>query len=317
MRQTSGNRLLEMRHPGSPVSGPEAVSEGCARFRAFLSLRSSPVAAARGVSEEAKPGRLHQDDDPVTRPGSSFLRRVQEAERSRISGHAPVTPALPERDSGGMEASGIEASGIEASGMEIEVWSDFACPWCALGLARLRIARSRLEHGDEVRVAHRSYELDPRAPARRELSMEQAVSSQVRDEPRAGPGRPGPARRARPRGGHRLRLRPCPAGQHLRRPPARRRRHAVKRAKRRFSGLSSTPTSPRDGCSRTMVSCGRSPPQPASTRSWPTGCSAGPCTPRRCATTRRRPRSSGSPACPSSSSTAPGPSPERRTSTRW
>jgi predicted DsbA family dithiol-disulfide isomerase len=62
------------------------------------------------------------------------------------------------------------------SGMEIEVWSDFACPWCALGQARLRAARSRFEHGDELRVVQRSYELDPRAPARRELSMEQAVA---------------------------------------------------------------------------------------------------------------------------------------------
>jgi predicted DsbA family dithiol-disulfide isomerase len=60
--------------------------------------------------------------------------------------------------------------------MEIQVWSDFACPWCALGLVRLRVARSRLDHGDELRVVHRSYELDPRAPARRELSMQQAVA---------------------------------------------------------------------------------------------------------------------------------------------
>jgi predicted DsbA family dithiol-disulfide isomerase len=60
--------------------------------------------------------------------------------------------------------------------MEIQVWSDFACPWCALGHARLDAARSRFEHGDALRVVHRSYELDPRAPARRELSMEQAVA---------------------------------------------------------------------------------------------------------------------------------------------
>jgi predicted DsbA family dithiol-disulfide isomerase len=60
--------------------------------------------------------------------------------------------------------------------VEIEVWSDFACPWCALGRARLGTARSRFEHGNELRVVHRSYELDPRAPARRELTMEQAVA---------------------------------------------------------------------------------------------------------------------------------------------
>jgi predicted DsbA family dithiol-disulfide isomerase len=59
--------------------------------------------------------------------------------------------------------------------VKIEVWSDFACPWCALGQARLRAARWRFEHGDALQVVHRSYELDPRAPARRQLSMEEAV----------------------------------------------------------------------------------------------------------------------------------------------
>ena len=50
--------------------------------------------------------------------------------------------------------------------MQIEVWSDFACPWCALGLYRLDAARRAFEHGDEVTVVHRSFELDPRRPGR-------------------------------------------------------------------------------------------------------------------------------------------------------
>jgi protein disulfide-isomerase len=61
--------------------------------------------------------------------------------------------------------------------MEVQVWSDFACPWCALGLARFDAARREFEHGDEVRVVHRSYELHPRAPADRELSMVDAVAA--------------------------------------------------------------------------------------------------------------------------------------------
>src|SRR5271166_572204 len=61
--------------------------------------------------------------------------------------------------------------------MQIEIWSDFACPWCALGLSRLDAALQAFEHGDEVSVLHRSFELDPRAPARRERSMEEAVAS--------------------------------------------------------------------------------------------------------------------------------------------
>jgi len=61
--------------------------------------------------------------------------------------------------------------------VEIEIWSDFACPWCALGLARLDAARARFEHTDRITVVHRAFELDPRAPARRPLTMEQAVAT--------------------------------------------------------------------------------------------------------------------------------------------
>jgi len=61
--------------------------------------------------------------------------------------------------------------------MQIDVWSDFACPWCALGLYRLEAACRAFEHGDRVTVVHRSFELDPRAPASRERSMEAAVAA--------------------------------------------------------------------------------------------------------------------------------------------
>ena len=30
--------------------------------------------------------------------------------------------------------------------MQIDVWSDYACPWCALGLARLQVALADFEH---------------------------------------------------------------------------------------------------------------------------------------------------------------------------
>jgi predicted DsbA family dithiol-disulfide isomerase len=59
--------------------------------------------------------------------------------------------------------------------VEVQVWSDFACPWCALGLARLDVARREFEHGDEVRVVHRSFELRPQASSSRELTMVEAV----------------------------------------------------------------------------------------------------------------------------------------------
>ncbi len=60
--------------------------------------------------------------------------------------------------------------------MQIDVWSDYACPWCALGTARLEVALRDFEHGDAVTVAHRAFELDPRAPASSAVSSDEAVS---------------------------------------------------------------------------------------------------------------------------------------------
>jgi predicted DsbA family dithiol-disulfide isomerase len=49
--------------------------------------------------------------------------------------------------------------------MRVEVWSDIICPWCGLGLHRLRAALARFEHAADVQVVHRSFQLDERAPA--------------------------------------------------------------------------------------------------------------------------------------------------------
>ncbi len=50
------------------------------------------------------------------------------------------------------------------------MWSDVACPWCYIGKRRLDAALSRFDHGDAVDVRWRSFELDPSAPAVRELA---------------------------------------------------------------------------------------------------------------------------------------------------
>jgi predicted DsbA family dithiol-disulfide isomerase len=60
--------------------------------------------------------------------------------------------------------------------MQIDVWSDYACPWCALGTARLEVALRHFEHGDDVTVAHRAFELDRNAPASSTASSAEAVS---------------------------------------------------------------------------------------------------------------------------------------------
>lgn len=50
--------------------------------------------------------------------------------------------------------------------MQLEIWSDVACPWCAIGLRRLESALATFPHRDEVEIRWRSFELDPQAPAR-------------------------------------------------------------------------------------------------------------------------------------------------------
>ena len=55
------------------------------------------------------------------------------------------------------------------------MWSDYACPWCALGLARLTVALADFEHVDEVTVVHRAFELDRHAPARVEGTQEERL----------------------------------------------------------------------------------------------------------------------------------------------
>jgi predicted DsbA family dithiol-disulfide isomerase len=59
--------------------------------------------------------------------------------------------------------------------MQIDVWSDYACPWCALGLARLDVVMRDFDHAEDVGVVHRSFELHRGAPARSPGSVEDAV----------------------------------------------------------------------------------------------------------------------------------------------
>jgi predicted DsbA family dithiol-disulfide isomerase len=57
------------------------------------------------------------------------------------------------------------------------VWSDVVCPWCFLGKRRLESALARFDHGDEVEVAWRSFELDPAAPRRRPVSAAEHLAA--------------------------------------------------------------------------------------------------------------------------------------------
>ncbi|OAB38837.1 hypothetical protein PMSD_06875 [Paenibacillus macquariensis subsp. defensor] len=46
----------------------------------------------------------------------------------------------------------------------MEFWSDIVCPWCYIGKRRFEKALSQFEHGKEVEVIWRSFELDPSTP---------------------------------------------------------------------------------------------------------------------------------------------------------
>jgi predicted DsbA family dithiol-disulfide isomerase len=75
--------------------------------------------------------------------------------------------------------------------MKVEVWSDFACPFCYIGKRRLEEALSQFEHGEKVEVEFRSFELDPNAKVdigfdvydylstKYGMSREQAISNNV------------------------------------------------------------------------------------------------------------------------------------------
>jgi len=52
--------------------------------------------------------------------------------------------------------------------MRVDIWSDVVCPWCYVGKRRFEAALARFPHRAEVDVHWRSFELDPRAPRRRD-----------------------------------------------------------------------------------------------------------------------------------------------------
>ncbi|WP_340015117.1 DsbA family oxidoreductase [Paenibacillus sp. FSL K6-1318] len=48
--------------------------------------------------------------------------------------------------------------------MKVEVWSDFACPFCFIGKQRFETALEQFSNKDEVELVFKSFELDPHAP---------------------------------------------------------------------------------------------------------------------------------------------------------
>ncbi|MBD3108475.1 DsbA family oxidoreductase [Bacillus sp. AGMB 02131] len=60
--------------------------------------------------------------------------------------------------------------------MIVEIWSDFACPFCYIGKRRFEDALNKFSHKDQVKVIFRSYQLDPHAPINQTQNIHSALA---------------------------------------------------------------------------------------------------------------------------------------------
>ncbi|CAG7640390.1 DsbA family oxidoreductase [Paenibacillus allorhizosphaerae] len=60
--------------------------------------------------------------------------------------------------------------------MKVEIWSDFACPFCYIGKRRFEAALEQFPQRAEVEVVYRSFELDPNAPVSVDFDVHQMLA---------------------------------------------------------------------------------------------------------------------------------------------
>jgi predicted DsbA family dithiol-disulfide isomerase len=60
--------------------------------------------------------------------------------------------------------------------MKIEIWSDFACPFCYIGKKRFEAALNQFKHKNQVEVIYKAYQLNPNAPKYMSGSSYETVS---------------------------------------------------------------------------------------------------------------------------------------------
>lgn len=60
--------------------------------------------------------------------------------------------------------------------MKIELWSDFACPFCYIGKKRFEKALEKFPQKDKVEVVYKSYQLNPDAPKEMKKSPAEAFA---------------------------------------------------------------------------------------------------------------------------------------------
>lgn len=64
--------------------------------------------------------------------------------------------------------------------MKIEIWSDYACPYCYIGKRNLEKALEKFEHKDKIEIVHKAFELYP------QMSKEVTTTTQGRIEQKYG-----------------------------------------------------------------------------------------------------------------------------------
>lgn len=60
--------------------------------------------------------------------------------------------------------------------MKIEIWSDFACPFCYIGKKRFEAALNQFKHKNQVEVMYKAYQLNPNAPTSMNASAYEVFS---------------------------------------------------------------------------------------------------------------------------------------------
>jgi predicted DsbA family dithiol-disulfide isomerase len=61
--------------------------------------------------------------------------------------------------------------------MKVEIWSDYACPFCYIGKKKFETALERFAHKDQIETEYRSFELNPSADPNAHISTYSMLAS--------------------------------------------------------------------------------------------------------------------------------------------
>lgn len=67
--------------------------------------------------------------------------------------------------------------------MQLQIWSDYACPYCYIGKRHLEQALAEFEHAAEIEVVFRTFELDRNASSRVVNTTQQRIENKYRKTP--------------------------------------------------------------------------------------------------------------------------------------